>query len=52
MTSLLFAPALGAEALAWLTAILATAGGAALHVLLPPRDPAIAEALLVATVHP
>lgn len=52
MTSMLFMPDLAPGAIAWLTAILAAAGGMALHAALPPRDPAIAEALLLAAIHP
>lgn len=52
MSSLLFVPALETGAVAWLAGFLAAAGGGALHILMPPRDPAVAEALLAATVHP
>jgi hypothetical protein len=38
--------------LAWLAAILAAAAGMTLHVLAPPTDPDVAEALLLAAVHP
>lgn len=51
MTSLLL-PVLGAEAFGWLVAILAAGGGIALHVTAPPSDPDVAEAILVAMVHP
>ena len=52
MSSLLFVPVLETGAIAWLAAILAEAVGAAQHILMPPRDPAVAEALIAATVHP
>lgn len=52
MSSLLLMPVLETGAITWLVAILAAAGGAALHILMPPHDPAVAEALLAATVHP
>lgn len=52
MIALLVAPTPDPAILAWLAAYLAAAGGIALHILFPPRDPAIAEALLVASVHP
>lgn len=52
MTGLVLVPALAPEAAVWLAAILAAVGGAILHAAYPPRDPAIAEALLLAAVHP
>jgi hypothetical protein len=52
MSSLLIVPLLETGTIAWLAAILAAAGGGALHVVMPPRDPAVAEAILAATVHP
>ena len=36
----------------FLTAILAAVGGITLHVVHPPQDAAMAEALLLAAVHP
>lgn len=52
MTGVLFVPAITPDAIAWLTAILAAMGGIALHAVYPPQDQAMAEALLLATVHP
>lgn len=52
MTSLLLAPVLEPGAIAWLTAVAAAIGGVILHVAFPPRDPEVAEALLLASVHP
>lgn len=52
MTAALFLPAIAPDAIAWLAALLAAAGGFALHAVYPPQDAAIAEALLLAAVHP
>lgn len=52
MIALALVPALDPGVLAWLAAVLAAAGGVALHVLAPPTDPDVAEALLLAAVHP
>lgn len=52
MTTLLALPPLGPAALAWIVATFAALGGAALHLLMPPEDPAVAEAILLASVHP
>lgn len=52
MTGLVLMPALAPEAAVWILATLAAIGGAILHAAHPPRDPAVAEALLHAAVHP
>ena len=52
MIGALVLPMIAPGAIAWLAAILAAAGGIALHAGHPPQDPAIAEALLLAAVHP
>ncbi len=52
MSSLLLLPSPSPAVLAWLSGILAGMGGMALHLLMPPRDPAVAEAILQASVHP
>lgn len=52
MISVLFVSVITPDAAAWLVAILAAVGGIALHAVYPPQDEAIAEALLLAAVHP
>jgi hypothetical protein len=52
MTGLLVLSALDPATLAWLPAVLAAGSGMVLHIVLPPLHPSVAEALLVATVHP
>lgn len=52
MTSLILAPVLEPGAIAWLTAVAAAIGGVILHVVLPPQDPEVAEAMLLASLHP
>lgn len=52
MIGLFVLPAFDPAALAWLPAVFAAASGIALHLLLPPPHPDLAEALLIAAVHP
>lgn len=52
MTSLLLLPLPGPEAFAWIVGLLAGASGIALHLLMPLRDPDVAGAVLLASVHP
>lgn len=52
MTTLLMLSGVDAATLAWLPAIVAAVSGFALHLVLPPPHPDVAEALLVAAVHP
>jgi hypothetical protein len=52
MIGLVVSPALDPAALAWLPAVFAAASGLALHLMLPPPQPDVAEALLIAAVHP
>ncbi|MEO3470418.1 hypothetical protein AAFN86_01035 [Roseomonas sp. CAU 1739] len=52
MTGALLVPVITPDAIAWLAAILAAAGGITLHAVHPPQDEALAEALLLAAVHP
>lgn len=52
MTGVLVLHAFDPATLAWLPAVLAAASGIALHLVLPPPHPDVAEALLNAAVHP
>lgn len=52
MTAQLLLSALDPTTLAWLPAVFAAASGIGLQLLLPPPNSDVAEALLVASVHP
>ncbi len=52
MISALFVPMITTDSIAWINAVLAGVGGITLHAVYPPQDQAIAEALLLAAVHP